>query len=371
MSIISSFTILIFYKKERGMKQPETDFSYDDGIDLLALIPVLWRQKWFILFTTLLCTVVGFGFIWFAKPVYEAKAYIYPPTVGDIAAFNYGKSIKKNEFIHVFTVDDIYGIFTHNLFSQSMKQLFFKENVYPFLPGKKNKNQSYDALFDRFDFGLIIKPVPNRTPAEYIVTVRNGSSSTAAELTRRYISLVNERSVSDIMQIIQGQNNSLINDLKLKVGLLRKVAQKRRQDQLIRLQEDYNIANAIGLKDPFFSQERDYSLQANSSVPRYLSGTKALKTQINILGSRKSDDPFSKELRDAQQELAFYKNININTQNAAVFRLDGSVKSSDRLVSPKKRVIMIASMMLGLLLGISLVIIRNFLFPLNSAPKGN
>lgn len=353
------------------MKQPETGFGYDDGIDLLALILVLWRQKWFILFTTLLCTAIGFVFIWLSKPVYEAKAYIYPPTVGDIAAFNYGKSVKKSAFIHVFTVNDIYGIFTHNLFSQSMKQIFFKENVLPFLPIEKRKKQSYTFLFEQFESELIIKKMPKptltSTSTDYIVTVRNDRLSTAGEWVEGYISLVKKRTVNDVMQIIQRQNNNLINDLKLKVALARKVAQKRRQDRLIQLQEDYNIANAIGLKNPFFSQERDYSLQANSSVPRYLSGTKALQTQIKILSSRKSDDPFSAELRDAQQELVFYNNININininAQNAAVFRLDGSVKSSDRLVSPKKRVIIIASMMLGLLFGVSLVIIRNILFP--------
>ncbi|MDR3442122.1 MAG: Wzz/FepE/Etk N-terminal domain-containing protein [Legionella sp.] len=351
------------------MKQPETSLSYDDGVDLRALIPVLWQQKWFILFSTLLCTLVGFVFIWLAKPVYVAKAYIYPPTVGDIAAFNYGKSVKKSEFIKVFTVNDIYGIFTHNLFSQAMKQLFFNEHVLPFLPEKKRKKLSYSTLRGQFESQLTIQQELPLAAAKYTIAIKNNVSSTAAEWVKLYISLVNERTVSDVLQIIKRQNNSIVNDLKFKIALTRKVAQKRRQDQLIQLQEDYNIANAIGLKDPFFSQERGYSLQANSSVPRYLSGTKALKTQINILNGRKSDDPFSAELRDAQQELVFYKNININTQNAAVFRLDGSVKISDRLVSSKQRVIMVASIMLGLLLGVSLVIIRNFLFPLNRTDK--
>lgn len=231
------------------------------------------------------------------------------------------------------------------------------------MPEPKNKKLSHSALFEQFESQLIIKQGLPLEDAKYTLTIKNSVSSKAAEWVEAYISLVNERTVSDVLQIIHGQNNNLINDLKLKIALSRKIAQERRQDQLIQLQEDYNIANAIGLKNPFFSQERDYSLQANSSVPRYLRGTKALKTQINILSGRKSDDPFSAELRDAQQELAFYKNINIDTKNTAVFRLDGSVKLSDRLVSPKKRVIIIASMMLGLLFGVSLVIIRNILFP--------
>lgn len=349
------------------MKQSQT--GYNDGIDLLALILVLWRQKWLILFTTFLCTFVGIVFIWFAKPVYEVKAYVFPPTEGDIAAFNYGKSVKKNPFLKVFSVEDIYGIFTHNLFSQSMKQLFFKEVFLPSFPENHNKKLSYGTMFDKFESALTIKQA-KQIPTDYIITVRNHNASIAEEWAQRYIALVNERTVADVRQIIQSQNNNIVNGLKLKIDIAKKVAQKRRQDQLIQLKEDLNIASAIGLNAPFYSQEKDYSLQANKAVPRYLRGAKALQTQINIISSRKSDDPFSTELRYAQEELSFYKNINVNTGSVAVFRLDGKIEALDRPVSPKKSIIIIASMMIGLFLGLSIAFIRNLLLPSNSVRIG-
>ncbi|MNJ51532.1 hypothetical protein D3C77_468400 [compost metagenome] len=90
----------------------------------------------------------------------------------------------------------------------------------------------------------------------------------------------------------------------------------------------------------------------------YMRGVKALEAEIENLKSRESDDAFIKSLREEQVSLAFYKSFNVKPDSVQVYRPDGEVEVPDEPVKPRKFLIVVMGVFLGLVLGILSTLLR-------------
>lgn len=346
------------------MEVRQSTTSAKDEIDLVQLLAILWRQKWLIILVTCLCTAIGIAYLQIAKPTYEAKAYLLPPNIDDIAALNYGRTNIESLPLPVFKVSDVYDVFSQNLLSESTKRRFFNKVWLPSLPDASGKKVSKDALFNQFNKKFIIQEIPKSMPTKYMVIVRSQNPAQAVIWLKNYIALVKENTSNALTRIVQSQTVSVIHDLELKLDLAKQVAKEERMDRLVQLKEAINIANSMEVNAQVTAQGSSNvaSDVRNVTDPSlmYTRGTKALEAEVKNLNSRESDAPFVPNFRQMQTQLNLYKNIKVRPQDFVFFRLDGGIQTPDLPIAPKKELIILMSLIFGLMLGITLAMLRNF-----------
>jgi chain length determinant protein (polysaccharide antigen chain regulator) len=342
--------------------EQQAEVVYGSGeIDVIGTLGLIWKEKWLVFFVTLLTTVVGCLYIWMAKPIFEAKAYITPPTAGDIAAFNHGRSNAKGELLKLFDVGDIYAILSSALLSQGSKRAFFDKVYLPSLSVKQRTKMPLSLLYKEFNTLLTVKEDAKYTPARFTVIAKSSDVAQAVDWVERYVGLVKQNATDHILRIISSQNKSMTHDLEQRISVAREMAKEQRLDRINQLNEALNISNAIGLTRQDFSSTENMRMEISSiNKPSlmYKRGSEALKAEIKNLNLRQSDDSFTPEVRKLESKYKLLGRIVVNPVDVAVFRLDGNIDASDVPIAPKSRLITAFSLTLGLLLGVSTVLVR-------------
>ncbi len=324
-------------------KSGEMDFMENS---LLAL----WRQKWLIVCTIFLSVALASSYIWLAKPAYEAKFYLLPPFEDGVMGINGLKSIDE-------TVNYVYQIFIGSLASHATKEAFFDQVFLPVLPANHRNTVSQTKLRKQLD-GIIALKQDFGNPARYTLRMRSKSSLQAADWVVRYVDLARDNAVNRILHDTSVRVKVLANDLDLAMDRVRTDGKQARLDRLAQLKEALNTAQAIGLTDPKYFKN---SLSEKSNMI-FLRGTKMLTAEIKGLEMRQSDDPFLPKLRTLQKKYDNYQFILQYTKGLAdhltVYRADGRVDVS--VVTPRKQLIIMLSLVLGGLLGVAVAFGRSF-----------
>ena len=140
------------------------------------------------------------------------------------------------------------------------------------------------------------------------------------------------------------------------------VAQKKRKDRLDILKEALIIAQATNIENfqPFLNKQSSvFTLGIYDPNLMYLRGSKELAAEIAVLSKRPSDAPFIVNLRQMEADLNFYNSMDsLNKLEPVVFRPDGKVKASNIPIAPKKTLIILLAVAVGIILSVSFVMIR-------------
>lgn len=288
-----------------------------------ALIRIFWQQKWLIVFITLFSLFIGTICIWKSTPVYEAKALIVAPTEGDIAGLN-GFSIKS-----------VYRVFVESLTSQSAQHLF-------------NQAANNTQLIVKEERYLLLKG--HQIP--YSVLAKASSPAHATEAVTRYIKNANQRAMTNLLAILEAQNKVELDKLDQQIKMVQETAQQERDDQMTRLKEAFQIASALNLNTP-----------SSDATALYMQGTQALSMEIQKLADRESNDAYTPGLRALQSQYASLKNARINVADVKLFQLDGTIEASTTPVAPRKQLIFILFLILGLSVGSLLAMLRELYSP--------
>jgi|GEM_PF-3835590 len=319
-----------------------------DEIRLSDIIKLLWKKKWLIIFTVVFFYCVAFLYLYSKKPVYEARAYLLSPTAGDIAAFNYGRTKEKNGTIAEFEKKEIDNIFTASIYSEGLKAVFLK-NI-----NSLSQSSSQDKIDPSSNTSIFIKTLPNTTPKMYQMVMRGTDRAKLKEWLGQYISVVQKSALDKVINTIHNQNEMLAQNFEYKLKILREVAKQEREDRLLQLNEALNNAQAMDFKNSSDSVS-GYVAKENLSSGNS-SRIKSLKSKINNLTNRISNDPFTPELRKTQALYYFYKNLKIDTKGIQIFRIDGEVEVIDQPVSPHKAIIYFLAGLFGLLAGMTIAL---------------
>jgi len=97
-------------------------------------------------------------------------------------------------------------------------------------------------------------------------------------------------------------------------------------------------------------------------VPLYMRGSGALETEIAVLESRKSDEPFINGYRDLQERLAFLDAISIDVASLSAFTMDDPARIPYGAEKPNKKSIIVLGIVGGIAFGIVLALVAEFLF---------
>ncbi|EKT4523071.1 LPS O-antigen chain length determinant protein WzzB [Pseudomonas putida] len=345
--------------------EPERLSSTGDEIDLFELIEGLWKQKVLIIVTTVVVTAIAVAYAFLAKPVYEAKVFVQPPTQNDVSPLNYGRG--GNTGLSMLTVKDVYAIYLRNLQSESLRREFFRNVYLPSLP-EDERGGSQDELYGRFQDVLTLGIAAKETPNRFFVKANVSDPQQAAEWVVRYLEMAGRRGRTEVVRDVKADATIKANNLEQQINAALESARKQREDQIVQLTEALRVAKSIGLeKPPIISNTLSSEVSAGMDGSlMYMRGSKALEAEIDNLRKRTSDDAFVKNLRQRQEALAFYRTLQIDPGVIQVYRQDGAVESPDKPVKPKKLLIVALGVVLGGILGVLLALLRNLRAEINA-----
>lgn len=331
----------------------------NDGLDLHALAYTLWRQKIVILCAALLGTFVAAAYAFLAEPLYEAKAFVIPPTQNDIENLNYGRIDQSR--LPQFTVKDVYSVFLKNLQSESLRREFFKST---YLAAQGKSEDPKGRLYEKLSKNLVISVVGKDALDRYSVVILNNDPEMGGKWIEQLLARAQQLTMQEINKNISSEYDIESRNLLQEIVSLREVGDKTREDSLIKLREALVVAQAIGLeRSPVVGGDSKTSLGIVGNMDgdlTYMRGTKALTAEIENLKARKSDDPFITKLREVETKYNFYSQLSKSYREAKAFRIDGLVEKSGSPVKPRFLFVILAGMFLGLVLGLVVAVVRDF-----------
>ncbi|MNJ14200.1 Chain length determinant protein [compost metagenome] len=325
--------------------------SGDDEIDLIELVQGVWRQKIWVLVVALPIIVLGVAYAKFASPIYEAKLYVQPPSQNDIAQLNYGRG--GDSGLSMLTIKDVYEVYLRSLQSEAVRNTFFRTVYLPTL-NEGERSGSRDALYSQFNGLLKVGVAGKDSPSRFVITANVEDPQQAAVWVTSYVELAASQAKREVLRGNRSEALVKADNLQQQIDSAQVTARKQRDDEIVQLKEALRVARTIGLeKPPIISDELSNEVTAGmSGTLTYMRGSKALEAEIANLESRVSDDPFIKGLRNKQERLVFYRNLKIEPSVISVYQQDGVVDQPDKPIKPRKALIVLASVVVGLGLGL-------------------
>jgi len=327
-------------------------------IDLFELVQAVWRQKLWVVIVAVPFLLVGLAYAVLAPKVYQAKLYIQAPSQDEITQLNYGRGADSG--LSTYTVKDVYGVYLEALNSQGVRNKFFRTVYEPALP-EGERGGSRDVLYSQFISKLTVERVDKDHPTRYVVTANVDDPNVAAQWVTTYAEMASDFAKREVLAGNRSEFSVKADNLQWEIDSARASAQKLREDRIVRLKEALKVARSIGLeKPPIISGNLSSEVSAGMSGSlSYMRGSKALEGEIANLESRASNDAFIDGLRGKQEKVSFYRALNIDPAVVAVFKQDGAVELPDKPIKPKKVLIVLGALILGLVVGVLVAITRD------------
>jgi len=318
---------------------PEQSQAYNDEIDLADLIRALWQGKWLVIGVTLATLALGIAYLVIAPKSYTASLNILalPNSQADVY-------IELHE-AQLIATD-----------KQSLLALFVED--------LKTQTQSVNGL------GLSIASVtPTQSRLSFSTQAPGQPTETVAdalELAHRNVNQQLELNFSRHSDKLARNNTNAIEALDLE--RLQKIAifTFNQNQQVATLKEQVKLARFLSIEKGALS-----SLTGFKALKVYEQGYLALEKEIELIQSRKVEDfiPDLARIEFSQAELLKNKEVKrvemmlaktpIGTDQfaAAVYNLDTLVYKNNT----KTSLILALSIVLGGMLGIFVLLIRNVL----------
>jgi chain length determinant protein (polysaccharide antigen chain regulator) len=331
-----------------------------DEIDLLEILRSLWQEKLVIVATTIVVLLAAAAYAFLSKPVYEAKYYISPPSVNDIANLNYGRTERAG--LKSYSVEDVYKVFLRNLQSESQLRTFFEQVYLPSL-GDKAGQTPPAILYGRLSKAITVASVNKDELGRWVVAVQDHSAKNSQAWAARYVELAADAAKQELVRNVTKEASVVERNLGLQIDMLRESGKRMRDDSISKLREALAIAKASGLQNSVvFAGGENSGLAGNMADSfSYLRGSKALEAELKNLESRDSNDPFIPGLRELQSQYDFYKWLRGGIYEIAVYRQDGTVDEPLEPVKPKKLLILVLGLGAGVILGSIFALLRSFI----------
>lgn len=331
-----------------------------DEIDLFELVAAVWAQKALIIGCIVVATGVAAAYAFLSKPVYEARLYLQPPTLNDIADFNYGRT--REAELTPYTIGDVYSVFTRNLQGESLRRAFFTDVYLPSL-SEEQRQGSQDALYSDYLNTLTIGGPTKDLPDRYSVAVYGSDPTQATAWVKAFADKAGAQAETEMITNVEREGEVRARNIGQQITTLQETETRVRTDAISRLKEALNVAQAIGLENPPIitgSVAEEVSAVMDGQLT-YMRGTKALNAEIKNLEERKTDDPFIANLRALQIKQSFYQALQVSPDTVAVFRQDGPINVPDRPIKPRKGLILVGGVIAGGILGLLFALGRFFI----------
>jgi len=345
-----------------------------DEVSLIGLWRVIAKRKGIILLSLLVSMMLAAVYIFLAEPSYRAVAYLLPPQSQKIQGLliDYRGIDETGLDIEQYTPELVYTAFLENLKSRGLRREFFDRGnlVSHYVNQEADTKINVDRIFDT-NFNNSLQVQVDRQDSLFVtVSFAYSDPELVAQWLNRFVDFVNERTVHQLLSDVESAIQTEIKRVRYQLDSKLKSAEHRRRDRVISLQEALHIAKALGVTEagtfPMATGKNPAGVAVNTAqVPLYMRGTKALEKEINVLESRKSDEPFIAGLRDLQERLSFLEDIIVDPDTLSTVRVDSVAKTPYRAERPRKLLLIFSAATLGFMIGIFLVFIAEFWSKIN------
>jgi chain length determinant protein (polysaccharide antigen chain regulator) len=346
-------------------------------VGLADLWSAVVRRKWLALLgfgITLLLTLI---YLYLAEPVYRATAYLLPPQQQNIQGLliDVHESGSMDINVDSYTPDYVFNIFLNNLRSQGLRREFFELHklINYYVSAKDTKNINEDRVFEtRFNENLRVKANKD-TPPMVSVSFSNTDPKLTAQWTNQFIDFANDRTIEQLFGDVNASLQAEIKRIRDRLSSKLQLAKQRRLDRIAILKEALRVAEALGIEEtgtlPFVKDKTLTGMAVNTAqVPLYMRGANALKTEISVIETRKSDEPFVSEFRDLQEQLTFLEAISIDPASLSTVTVDGPARVPYKAEKPNRIAVAVLGVVLGIVAGVFLALAAESLFGVINRP---
>lgn len=326
----------------------------DDEIDLFELIETLWKEKLTIFGLTLLFAFGGVGYALLATPIYEVEQRLSAPKVGQLVELQkYSGAPDQNQ---VF--ERVQKIVTSQEFRQELLKL-------PLYRGIFEPEQTQGQRLRALD-GLIKAVLPSKSVKDITIVVTYHDPELAVDLLSAAINLLEVKTRASFEEDISLSISSRVDRLNQRMLAVSNKYSSDLEAELARLNDALSVAKAANIVEPIDSSEllREPSSSGEVSIVNelrglYRLGTRLLEAEVNALKSRDLNNALLiPGLSKLQSEIEELNTIKINYNDFSPFWIGGEILIPERPVKPKKTLIVALAVVLGGMLGVVFVLIR-------------
>lgn len=339
---------------------PPTQPTYDDEIDLWQLAVTLWEGKYWIIGITFLFVLAGLGYAKLSDEQWDSTAKVIKPDYSryqEVLAYTrrlepalgseFNERVKElsfgsseevfNRFITLYNSPDNKREFLkdHGLFQQQLKEA-----------------QDGTALLERW-VGNITAANNKNTPDEFELSFMGRTASDSRSLLTEYIQFSNNKLAEDLRDNVTSMLTQRVNELKQTLTTLELNTRNQVNRDVERLTHSLAIAKAANINtpivDPGTKDEFDINL-----------GTQAIEAKIEELKSLKNLAVIEPAILRLRNQLAAAESVDVSrTPSFEAYTFTQAPREPLSRSKPKTLLILLACMMIGGIVGVVAVIIKN------------
>jgi len=334
--------------------------QFDDEIDLFELIQSLWKEKVLIVAITFVITLIGVGYALSIPPTYQASVQMLPPSMSNVvelAKFDVLQSSQSQSQSQSF------ADFLQILKSKQLRKTFLsQEGVKATLFSPETSSQKALSALEK----MALVEIPKKGPkTEVSLNFQFKDAVLAADYANQLVQLAVDQYRANIAQTFASEKDQEVNKLNDQQESLIATHEGRLNKELTKLQEAYEIARKLKIDDPRESRNMSVKTEARSSVVteemRYLysEGTRALSAEIETVTERKTNLAMVDGLLEIQQRLALLNSVSFDAAKVMPVTIDLAAEAPEQRIKPKRSLIVALSGVVGGMLAIMFVLIRN------------
>jgi len=340
----------------------------DDEIDLFELIESLWKEKVLIVAITAVITFIGIGYALLTPSTYEARVEILPPSISDISELNKFDVLKSSQTqtqIQTQT-QEIFADFLSILKSKQLRKKFLLEEGV--MKSLFEKETTLQKAINRLDKMIDLEVSKKGPKNEASFKLQFNDAELAAKYANRLVELGIEQYQMNISLAFNSEKDQKIKQLNDKKNSLISTHEERLDREITKLQEAYLIAEKLDIFEPRESKDQTVKTVSSSSVIteelRYLysQGTKALNAEIETVEKRKKNLSMVGGLIDIEQQLSFLNTTSFDASKVTPINIDLAAETPEHRIKPKRTLIVLLSGVIGGILAIIFVLIRNAVY---------
>ncbi|BDU35537.1 LPS O-antigen chain length determinant protein WzzB [Vibrio nigripulchritudo] len=352
--------------------QMNNNYQQNDEIDLRELCQSIWAGKWVVLISTACVAVVALMYALFAQEWWTSKAKVALPQLYNLA--EYEKQVRQFQPIFDIYQEDgtvlvsekldtltdpeiLFAQFIQAFNSSNNKKLFLSSNP-EFVEYLKPYDEEEDKEFlERFYsqwFENISVVKESKKDDEYVYELsftaktREGSAINLRDYVRFIKSKTHESALRNLQSIVDAKQD----ELDLQKRILVAQAESILAIEIESAEYALRMAVAANVTSP---------IQTNSDRERFRIdlGVKALKEKVEVLRSIKNLGVIEPRLQQVQAKLDLLGKLKINNDiQFDNFRLLDDITKPNSRDKPKRTLIVLLGIILGMFLGIGIVLIR-------------
>ena len=302
-----------------------------EQIDLLDLMLQLWRGKWVIATFVVIFIAIAVGYLSVAKEKWTSSAILAQPDAAQIATYSnalnilYGGAAPSMLDIQTRAIDRFNGSFS--ALSQALS------------------NQDVPEI-------LNIEPAVKGQALPLRVSYTSTSADAAQKQLAQYIQQVDEQTAKELALDLKDNIKEQIKTLNDSLANQEKVAQEQKDLRIKQIAEALKNAEAAKITSPQLQQTQDVTQET-----MFLLGSVGLKSMIDNEASRPLT--FSAAYYQTKRNLLDIQNLSVNPESIHVYRYVMKPDLPVHRDSPKKPIILILSVLLGVMMGSVVVLARN------------